>query len=77
MATKIWLDGKKIVATILGMGRKRLPDDERREKPLRVRLTAAERSEVDAAAQAQELTTSEWARQTMLDSARKSSRKRK
>lgn len=54
------------------MGRKKLPDEERREKPLRIRLSSEERGEIDRAAEAKGQTTSEWARELLLRAARRS-----
>ena len=51
------------------MGRKRLPDDVRREKPLRIRLNDEERSLVDSAATALDETASEYARRVLLKNA--------
>jgi uncharacterized protein (DUF1778 family) len=50
------------------MGRKPLPPEDRREKPLRIRLTDAEREEIDKAANGQ---SSTWAREVLLRAARK------
>jgi uncharacterized protein (DUF1778 family) len=57
------------------MGRKRLPDDERREKPLRIRLTPEERELVDKAAESHEETSSGWAREVLLREAAKAAKK--
>jgi hypothetical protein len=66
VATKIWIDSNKLVATLIGMGRKRLTDAERRDKPLRVRLTPGERALIDAAAGGN---ASEWARTLLISAA--------
>jgi len=50
------------------MGRKRLSDDDRREKPLRIRLTPEERESIDKAADGN---ASAWARQLLLKAAQK------
>jgi hypothetical protein len=50
------------------MGRKKLPDDERRAKPLRIRLTDDERAELERASQGK---TSTWARDVLLRAARR------
>jgi uncharacterized protein (DUF1778 family) len=50
------------------MGRKKLPDDIRREKPLRIRLSADEREAVDKAADGK---TSSWARTVLLRAAKR------
>jgi uncharacterized protein (DUF1778 family) len=50
------------------MGRKRLPDDDRREKPLRIRLNAEERQLLDKAAAGK---TSSWAREVLLKAAKR------
>jgi uncharacterized protein (DUF1778 family) len=44
--------------------------EESREKPLRIRLTAAEREILDAAANHRGLDTSTWARMILLDTAK-------
>jgi len=59
------------------MGRKRLPESEKREKPLRILLRADERRTVDAAARAEGKTTSAWAREVLLTSARRKAGKRR
>jgi uncharacterized protein (DUF1778 family) len=49
------------------MGRKKLPPEQAREKPLRIRLNAAERRLVDGAAKAEgHRSTSAWARMELL-----------
>jgi uncharacterized protein (DUF1778 family) len=54
------------------MGRKRLPPEKAREKPLRIRLNAEERRLVDGAAEAEgHRSTSAWAREELLRSAAK------
>lgn len=64
------------MATITKMGRKRLPDEERRDKPLRIRLTDAEREVIDNAAEsAGENSTSRWARDTLLRAAKREQKK--
>jgi uncharacterized protein (DUF1778 family) len=50
------------------MGRKRLSDDERREKPLRIRLTPEERQSIDRAAGDN---ASAWARNVLLKAAKR------
>jgi uncharacterized protein (DUF1778 family) len=50
------------------MGRKKLPDDVRREKPLRIRLSPEERELVDTAAGGN---ASAWARELLLKAAKK------
>lgn len=57
------------------MGRKRLSDDERRAKPLRIRLNDDERAMVDAAAEASGDSASGWARDVLLKAAKPSKRK--
>jgi len=54
------------------MGRKKLPDAERREKPLRIRLSPEEREEIDRAANGN---SSSWAREILLKAARRRNRK--
>jgi uncharacterized protein (DUF1778 family) len=51
------------------MGRKKLPDEERREKPLRIRLSVEERESLDKAAKGK---TSSWARGILLKAAKRS-----
>ena len=54
------------------MGRPQLPDDERRDKPLRIRLTDAERALLDEAAEkAGCANTSCWARETLERAAKR------
>jgi uncharacterized protein (DUF1778 family) len=49
------------------MGRKKLPPEQAREKPLRIRLNAEERRLVDGAAEAEgQRSTSAWARALLL-----------
>ena len=58
------------MATLTRMGRKPLPDDDRRDKPFRIRMTDEERSQVDAAAQAVgDNSSSRWARKILLEAA--------
>jgi hypothetical protein len=52
-------------------GRPKNPAGESRENILRIRLTEAERAELDAAAQAKALDTSAWARSALLELAQK------
>ncbi|MBI1314189.1 hypothetical protein GC176_23085 [bacterium] len=61
------------MATLTVMGRPRLSDEDRRDKPLRIRLADAEREKIDAAAEAAGMTASKWARQLLLDAAEKQS----
>jgi uncharacterized protein (DUF1778 family) len=51
------------------MGRPVKKDTERRDKPLRIRLAAAERKAIDKAANAKGLETSTWARMVLLSAA--------
>jgi CRISPR/Cas system-associated protein Csm6 len=53
-------------------GRPRKTAEENRGNVLRIRLTEAERTELDDAAHAKALDTSSWARSLLLDFARKS-----
>jgi len=54
------------------MGRKKLPPEQAREKPLRIRLNAEERRLVDGAAEAEgHRSTSAWARRELLRLAEK------
>lgn len=51
--------------------RERLTDDERRDKPLRIRLTPEERAVIDKAAEYHEESSARWARETLLREATK------
>ena len=54
------------------MGRRKLPPDEIRQKPLRIRLNEEERSLVDKAAEIKDCSgTSAWVRQEILRLARR------
>lgn len=59
------------MATLALMGRPPLPDNERREKPLRIRLSPEERAEVDKAARGK---TSTWAREVLLRAAKRANK---
>ena len=69
VVTNFWIDKKKVVATLIDMGRKRLTDAVRRDKPLRVRLRPGEREIIDMAAEAEDLSTSEWVRRLAIKAA--------
>jgi len=70
VATYFSVDGEKIVATFTRMGRKPLSDEDRRDKPFRIRMTDEERSRVDAAAEAVgDNSSSRWARKVLLEAA--------
>ena len=56
------------------MGRPPLPEDERKGHMFRIRMTQAERDEIDRAAEAQGESASEWARVLLLKSARRATR---
>jgi uncharacterized protein (DUF1778 family) len=56
------------------MGRPPLPAKERKAHMFRIRMTQAERDEIDRAAEAQGETASEWARVLLLKSARRVTR---
>ena len=56
------------------MGRPPMPDDERKAHMFRIRMTQAERDEIDRAADAQGESASEWARVLLLKSARRVAR---
>lgn len=60
------------MATVTRMGRKPLPPEDRRAKPLRIRLTGAERAEIDKAADGQ---SSTWAREVLLRAARRAAKR--
>jgi uncharacterized protein (DUF1778 family) len=52
------------------MGRKPLSNEERRDKPFRIRMTDEERHQVDSAAEsAGESNSSRWARKVLLEAA--------
>jgi hypothetical protein len=51
---------------IVAMAKQKKPADDTRKKPLRIRLTDSERSELDRAAQERSLDTSTWARMELL-----------
>lgn len=58
--------------TEVRMGRPPLPENQRRDKPLRIRLTDEEREKIDAAAeQAGYSSSSGWARDLLVESAEK------
>ena len=66
------------MATVIRMGRKPLSDEERRDKPLRIRLTDAEREVIDGAAgSAGHHSTSRWARDTLLRAAERELHRKK
>ena len=73
---KIDLTMRKLWLRSSGMGRKRLPDRERREKPLRIRLTDEERELIDRAATAASSKSSAWARAVLLKAAQRQLRRR-
>jgi uncharacterized protein (DUF1778 family) len=62
------LDAKIICGYTFDMGRKKLPESDRREKPLRIRLNSDERRLIDKAAAGN---TSSWAREVLLSAAKK------
>jgi hypothetical protein len=75
---KFWIDGGKNVATLVRMGRKPLSDDDRRDKPFRIRMTDEERGQVDAAAEAVgDNSSSRWARKVLLEAAEQELSRRK
>jgi uncharacterized protein (DUF1778 family) len=57
------------------MGRKKLPEDVRKGKVFRFRATDEERELIEAAASAVGKTSSEWAREILVKTAQKRSRK--
>ena len=59
------------MAILARMGRPPLPDNERREKPLRIRLSPEERAEVEKAAKGK---TSTWARDILLRAAKRANK---
>lgn len=55
------------MATLTRMGRKPLSDEDRRDKPLRIRLTDDEREQIDSAAEsAGYVGSSGWARDILM-----------
>lgn len=56
------------------MGRKAISGTPKSERPLRIRLTDAEREEINLAASACGKTTSAWARELLLGVARRVNR---
>jgi hypothetical protein len=64
------IDGEEIMATATRMGRRPLPDEDRRDKPFRIRMTDEEREQVDSAAEtAGDTSSSRWARRVLLKAA--------
>lgn len=59
------------MATLTRMGRKPLPDEERKDKPLRIRLADPEREAIDRAAEENGQNSSRWAREILLREAEK------
>lgn len=58
------------MATLTRMGRKPLSDEDRRDKPFRIRMTDEERERVDSAAEAAgNSSSSRWAQQVLLEAA--------
>ena len=53
------------------MGRKPLPENQRKEKPLRIRLADPEREAIDRAAEVSGQNSSRWARDILLREAEK------
>ncbi len=53
------------------MGRKKLPNDVRKAHMFRIRMTQAEREEIDRAAKSEDQSSSEWARKVLLRSAKR------
>jgi hypothetical protein len=59
-----------VMATVTRMGRRPLSDDDRRDKPFRIRMTDQERKQVDlAAGSAGDRSSSRWARRVLLNAA--------
>jgi hypothetical protein len=72
VATNFILILEKVVATTTVMGRPPLSDEDRRDKPLRIRLTDDERQLLDEAAKAAGCAnTSCWARETLEKAAKR------
>ena len=53
------------------MGRPPLPKQERKANMFRIRMTEAERAEIDLAAESEDQSSSEWARKVLLRSAKR------
>ncbi len=58
------------------MGRKPLSDARKSDTPLRIRLTAGEREQLDNAAEDAGLATSAWARELLLRAAERAAKKK-
>jgi uncharacterized protein (DUF1778 family) len=66
------------LATLTRMGRPPLSDEERRDKPLRIRLTDEERELIDEAAENAGEPSSAWARDLLVrEAARLAAKRRK
>lgn len=63
------------MATFMDMARPKIADDERKDKPLRIRLNVAQRAAIDKAASQAGYESSTWARIVLLEAA--NSRKQK
>ena len=73
----MWLEKRNFCGYNAGMrtGRPKLPDDERKENVLRIRLSDGERQAIDAVAASQDQETSTWARDVLLALAKKGRKK--
>jgi hypothetical protein len=74
-AAKLGIDSQQTEATLIGMGRYKLPDDERKDTVFRFRVTAVDRAAIEKAARAAKKTTSGWARAVILKAAQKRSKR--
>jgi uncharacterized protein (DUF1778 family) len=59
------------------MGRPPKPEDERKANVLRIRLTEEDRAILDEAAQLQDAETSTWAREALLELAKRTLRRKR
>jgi hypothetical protein len=65
------IDKQKFVTTIIGMGRKRLPDDVRKATYFRFRATVEELEAIETAARSVKKSPSKWARDLLLKAAKR------
>ena len=70
-AAESTIDTANSPATLLCMGRHKLPDADRKSEVFRLSVTAAQRAAIDKAARAAGETTSDWARSIVRKAVRK------